>query len=114
NGFLARTADNRVFAGAFEGTFDGVALSPGTHYVIVERNEVSVTARQPLGADTNLAVEPPRTWSPGRTLHATALNTDGRVAGAVSGEIRDDRFVFRYAGRLNGDSVAAYRITVGP
>lgn len=114
NGFLARTADNRVFAGAFEGTFDGVALSPGTHYVIVERNEVSVTARQPLGADTNLAVEPPRTWSPGRTLHATALATDGRVAGAVSGEIRDGRFVFRYAGRLNGDSVAAYRITVGP
>jgi Domain of unknown function (DUF6259) len=59
NGFLARTADDRLVAGAFEETFGGVALSAGTHYLIVERDDSNVTVRQPLGADTEVAVEPP-------------------------------------------------------
>jgi hypothetical protein len=113
NGFLARTRDDRLLAGAFEGTFDGVALSEGTHYVIVERDGASVTVRQPLGADTNLAVEPPSSWSAGRTLQAAAIAHDEKVVGAVTGELRDGRFVFRYVGELNDYPVAAYRITVG-
>jgi len=113
-GFLARTRNDRLLAGAFEDTFDGVALSEGTHYVIVERDEASVTVRQPLGADTNLAVEPPLSWSSGRPLQATALARDGTVIGAVTGELRDGGVVFRYAGELNDHPVAAYRITVGP
>jgi hypothetical protein len=114
NGFLARTRDDRLLAGAFEDTFDGLALSEGTHYVIVERDEASVTVRQSLGADTNLAVEPPLSWSSGRPLQATAIAPDGKGVGAVTGEVRDGRFVFRYAGELNEYPVAAYRITVGP
>jgi hypothetical protein len=113
DGFLARTRDDRLLAGAFEGTFDGLALSDGTHYLIVERDESSVTVRQPLGADTNLAVEPPSSWSAGRALQATAIAHDGKVVGAVTGELRDGRFVFRYVGELNDYPVAAYRITVG-
>jgi hypothetical protein len=114
NGFLARTRDDRLLAGAFEDTFDGLALSEGTHYLIVERDEASVTVRQPLGAETNLAVEPPRSWSSGRPLQATAIAPDGRIVGTVTGELRDGRFVFRYAGELAGRAVAAYRITVAP
>jgi hypothetical protein len=114
NGFLARARDDRLLAGAFEDTFDGVALSEGTHYLIVERDEASVTVRQPLGADTNLAIETPRSWSSGRTLQATAIAPDGKAAGAVTGEVRDGRFVFRYMGKLNNQPVAAYRVTVGP
>jgi len=114
NGFLARTRDDRLLAGAFEDTFDGLALAEGTHYLIVERDEASVTVRQPLGPDTNLAIEPPLSWSPGRTLQATAIAPDGEVVGAVTGELRDGRFVFRYVGELNDQPVAAYRITVGP
>jgi hypothetical protein len=113
NGFLARTRDDRLLAGAFDDTFDGVALSEGTHYVIVERDDASVTVSQPLGADTNLAVEPPPSWSSGRTLQATAVAPDGNVVGAVDGELRDGRFVFRYLGELNEHPVAAYRVTVG-
>jgi hypothetical protein len=112
NGFLARTRDDRLLAGAFEDTFDGLALSEGTHYLIVERDEADVTVRQPLGADTNLAVEPPSSWSSGRTLQATAIAPDGNVVGGVTGELRDGRFVFRYAGELNDYPVTAYRITV--
>lgn len=111
NGFLAHTRDDRLLAGAFEGTFDGSALSEGTHYVIVERTEASVTVRQPLGADTNLAIEPPSSWRPGQSLMATAIARDGRTTGVVTGEVRDGRFAFRYAGELNDHPVAAYRIT---
>jgi hypothetical protein len=113
-GFVARTRDDRLLAGAFEDTLDGVALSEGTHYVIVERDEVSVTVRQPFGADTNLAIEPPPSWSSGRTLQATAIAPDGKVVGAVAGEIRAGSFVFRCVRELNDHPVAAYRITVGP
>ncbi|MEP7223837.1 MAG: DUF6259 domain-containing protein, partial [Actinomycetota bacterium] len=113
NGFLARTGDDRLLAGAFEDNFDGLALSKGTHYLILERDESSVTVRQPLGADTNLAIETPRSWSPGQTLQASAIAPDGKVVGEVTGEVRDGRFVFRYVGQLNDDPVAAYRITVG-
>jgi hypothetical protein len=113
DGFLARTRDDRLLAGAFEDTFDGLALSEGTHHVIVERDETSVTVSQPLGADTNLAVEPPPSWSSGRPLRATAIATGGEVVGAVAGELRDGRFVFPYVRELNGHPVAAYRVTVG-
>lgn len=113
DGFLARTRDDRLLAGAFEDTFDGHALSEGTHHLIVERDEASVTVRQPLGADTTLAVEPPRSWSSGRPLQATAIARDETVLGTVTGELRDGRFVFRYVGELNDGPVAGYRITVG-
>jgi hypothetical protein len=113
DGFLARTRDDRLLAGAFEDTFDGVALSEGTHHVIVERDETSVTVSQPLGADTNLAVEPPPSWSSGRPLQATAIGADGELVGTVTGELRDGRFVFPYVGELNDQPVDAYRVTVG-
>ena len=113
DGFLARTRDDRLLAGAFQDTFGGLALSAGTHYLIVERDESSVTVRQPLGADTNLAVEPPASWSSGRMLNATAIAPDGKALAEVNGELRNGRFVLRYAGELNGHQVAAYRVSVG-
>jgi Domain of unknown function (DUF6259) len=113
DGFLARTGNGRLLAGAFEGTFGGVALSAGTHYLIVERDEASTTVRQPLGADTNLAVEPPLSWNSGRKLNATAIGSDGKPLGAAGGELRGGRFVIRYAAELNGQATAAYRVSVG-
>ena len=85
SGFFARTRDDRLLAGAFEGTFDGPALSEGTHYLIMERDNLSVTVRQPLGADTNLAIEPPSSWRPGQSLKATAIDPDGKVVVGKSG-----------------------------
>jgi hypothetical protein len=112
HGFLARTRDERVVAGAFEGAIDGVALSPGTHYLILERDSTSVTVRQPLGADTSLAVVPPSSWDARRTLQATAVDREGQPIRTTDGELRDGRFVFRYDRTLGGRQVAAYRITV--
>jgi len=112
HGFLSRTRDGRALAGSFENTFDGQPLSEGVHYLIVERDDASVTVRQPLGADTTLAVRVPSPGNSGPALHATAIGADGEDIGAVPGELRDGRFAFQYAGELNGHPVAAYRITV--
>ena len=113
NGFLARTADDGIVAGAFQGNFDDAALSPGTHFLIVERNAASLTVRQPIGDDTDVAVDPPSSSDPAHALQATALDADGKAVGAMTGEQRDGRFVFHYAGTLDGRPVAAYRIAVG-
>ncbi len=88
-------------------------LSAGVHYVIVEREAGSVTIRQPVGADSDIAVEPPAAWSAGRALTATALANDGTELGAIGGRLEDGHFVFPYAGTLNGKAVAAYRVSVG-
>jgi hypothetical protein len=105
-GFFARTAANDLLAGAFEGSFDGVPLSPGVHYVIVERDATSVTVRQPVGADSDIAIEPPA----GSAFTATALASDGTQLGIVGGQLQGGRFVFRYAGTVNGRTVAGYRV----
>jgi len=110
NGFLARTDDGSRLAGEFEGTFDGAGLSPGTHDLLVERDPASVTVWQPRGADTQLALAPPASWSPGRTLLATATASDGSELGVVGGTFQNGRFVFPYSGVVNGRTVAAYRI----
>jgi Domain of unknown function (DUF6259) len=110
-GFLAVAPDLR--AGAFEGSFGGVPLSAGVHYVIVERDAATVTVRQPVGADSEIAVDPPAAWSAGHTLTATAMAADGTQLATVGGRRQDGRFVFQYAGNANGRAVAAYRITIG-
>jgi hypothetical protein len=113
HGFLARTADGGLVAGAFRGSFDGVALSAGTHYLIVERDAASVTVRQPVGPDTDVTVAPPPSWSSGRTLQVTAIDGAGTSAGAVQGALQDGKLAFAYTRELNGRAVAAYRVTVG-
>lgn len=110
HGFLARTRDGALLAGTFTGAFDGASLSPGTHHVLVERDAASVTVRQPVGPDTELAVDPPLTWTTGEPLEAVALADGGSTLGAVAGRIENGRFVFSYAGTLGGRAVSAYRI----
>jgi hypothetical protein len=110
-GFVARTADDGVLAGAFDGAFDGTALTPGVHYLVVHREPTAVRVEQPLGPDTTLAVSPPTSLRAGQALRATALAADGAPLGTVDGELRDGRFVFGYRGRLDGRPVASYRIS---
>jgi hypothetical protein len=112
-GFVARTDDGSVVAGAFAGTFGGAPLSSGTHYVVVARSQGVVTVQQPLGGDTALAVDPPAGWSSGQALRASALARDGSVIGDAGGQVTNGRFVFTYLGSRGGVPVAGYRVTVG-
>ena len=104
HGFVARTQDGSVVAGSFAGTFDGVALSGGTHYLLVERDGAGVTVRQPVGEDTDVGVAAPS------AQQATALAADGSTVGIVPGVQQGGRFVFPWARSLNGHTVAAYRV----
>jgi hypothetical protein len=113
DGFLARTPDGNVVAGAFEGTFAGAPLSAGVHYLIVRREPDAVTVEQPLGAPTPVVVPAPSSLRPAETLRATALAADGRALGTVAGELRGGRFAFVYGHELAGARVAAYRIARG-
>jgi hypothetical protein len=106
-GFFAQAKD--LLGGAFEGSFAGVALSAGVHYVIVERDAARVTVRQPVGADTDIAVEPPA----GGARTAIAEAADGTPLGTVVGRLQGGRFLFRYAGTVDGRRVADYRIDAG-
>ena len=104
HGFLARAQDGSLVAGAFVDSFAGTALSPGTHYIVVERNGDAVVVRQPLGATTPLSVQLPRAGA----WRAEALGADGGSLGSVAGAVRGGRFEFEY-----GEGVAAYRIVAG-
>jgi hypothetical protein len=113
NGFLAHSANNGIIAGAFQGDLDGVALSAGTHYLVFERTTTSVTVRQPVGNDTDIAVDPPSSSNDKGTLQATALDANGIPVASVPGEFRDGRFILHYASTLGRRPVAAYRIAIG-
>lgn len=104
-GFLARTSDGSVVAGAFSGSFGGAPLSPGTHYLIVERSGGATTVSQPLGGDTDVAVAAPA------GAVATASAADGTPLATVSGEHRNGSFIFHYAAVIDGRAVAAYRVS---
>ena len=105
NGFLARAGDG-VIAGVFVGSFNRGPLSPGRHYLIVERGQNEVTVRQPLGAETTVAVDPPLAWRPGTALHATAFGPRAERLGEVDGALEGGRFVFRAGG-----DAAYYRVS---
>jgi hypothetical protein len=109
-GFEAASADGAVRAGAYSGFFAGAPLSPGTHYLVVERARASVTVHQPLGDATELAVDLPSSWTPGTPLTATASGPGGAPVG-VLGAIEGRRFVFRCLGPADGQPAPTYRIS---
>ena len=73
NGFLARTGDGAVIAGTFSGAFDGFALWPGSHDLVVTRTSSAVTVHQPLGSETPISVRLPSSWQAGSPVRAEAL-----------------------------------------
>jgi hypothetical protein len=107
-GFLARTRDGRLVAGAFEGSFGGAPLTPGTHFLLVRRDASSVTVEQPLGADTTVSVAPP----PGRPLRVEALAA-GTPLARVPATLRGGRVEFRYASVVGGRAIDGYRVVGG-
>jgi hypothetical protein len=113
DGFLARTADGNVLAGAFEGSFADEPLSPGVHYLIVSREPDAVTVEQPLGPPTTVFVAPPASWRRGSTLRATAFDASGTQLGTAEGRLQAGRFAFHYGRELAGARVAAYRVALG-
>ena len=107
-GFLARSRDGTVVAGSFNGTFDGVALAPGVHHLLVTRNGSTVTVHQPLGPDTSVSVRLPSAGA----VRVTATRPDGTTV-PVTGQVQNGRYVFVCAGPHPGQPAPTYRITTG-
>jgi hypothetical protein len=62
SGCLARSDDGSVIGGVFVERFNGAALTPGVHYLLVERVGGKVLVRQPSGPDTPVTVKLPGDW----------------------------------------------------
>jgi hypothetical protein len=105
-GFLARTRDGAVVAGAFSGLFGGGRLSPGVHYIVVERTARAITVRHPSGADTDIAISVPR----GARMRVEAVGSSGERLGPIPRRLAGGRVVFHYAAAHGGRPVAAYRL----
>jgi hypothetical protein len=109
-GFLARTDDGNILAGVFVNLLDGSALSPGEHYVIIERTPHVVTVRQPVGADTVLSVEAPDDWQAGETLHVWAFDRTGDNLGEVGFWTEGRKVKLIYRQELNSQAVGYYQL----
>jgi uncharacterized protein DUF6259 len=111
-GFLATSSDGAIEAGAFTGSFGGALLSPGTHYLVVQRTASSVTVHQPLGDATRLSIDLPSGWQAGTPLRVTA-DVQGGVSTDVTGTVDGGRFLFDCLGPTAGQPAPTYRISVG-
>ncbi|MBN1139363.1 MAG: hypothetical protein JXM73_22490 [Anaerolineae bacterium] len=110
-GFLARTSDNTVLAGVFDGFFNGAAITPGDHYVILERMASAVIVRHPVGSETPLSIDAPDDWQEGETLQVQAFDRTGNLLDDVDFEM-EGRMVLFTCHQFYGDQyVAYYRIS---
>jgi len=109
-GFLARSDDGGVLAGVFAGYFSESVLSAGEHYLVVERTPHVVAVRQPVGADTVLAVDAPGDWHAGEPLHVRAFDRTGQPLGEVGfwTEGRVVKFIYRQ--RHDSQRVGHYEV----
>ncbi|MBN1268556.1 MAG: hypothetical protein JXB04_03135, partial [Kiritimatiellae bacterium] len=65
-GFLATLPGDRLTAGIFTNAFNGAPLTPGDHFIIVERPTGSlVSVRQVQGAGTPIRITRPASWTGG-------------------------------------------------
>jgi hypothetical protein len=90
--------------------FAGAPLSPGVHYLIVERTPVrSITVRQPSGSDTSVVVKLPEDWTHGASVQAIDRN-DALIAD-VTTSVAGMQTTFPCARTVSGTPVEYYRIS---
>jgi hypothetical protein len=113
NGYVARLADDSALAGAFANTFNAHALSSGAHHVVVLRSPTKVSVRQPIGADTDLYLDPPTGVQPDR-LRVTAIDRTGtrvkQYPPTWEGPFIKLSYTRRLDGLSNGAELAGYDI----
>jgi hypothetical protein len=108
NAFLARSRDGDLVAGGFEGRFNGGVLSPGVHYLIVERGARSTRIRQPLGDATALRVPAPAQARPGDELRLIALDETGGALGETQVRFEGAPVELRLEPQVGGQRVGSY------
>ena len=111
SGCLARTDDGSVLAGVFADQFSGKPLSPGLHYVVIERSGPLITVRHPSGSDTSLTLELPPDWDLSGGVQVRAMARGNQAIAAVSAAVDDRRLTFLCARGTSSAPVDRYEIT---
>jgi hypothetical protein len=111
SGCLARSDDGALLAGVFTGTLEGAPLSPGVHYLIIERGGEVITVRQPSGPDTSLRMALPPEWASGTAVTVHAIARDGREIGTAPLTVDGAEGSFSYARTASGVAVDHYEIS---
>jgi uncharacterized protein (TIGR03437 family) len=108
-GYLTRTADASLTAGAFSGQLNGQPLSPGAHYLVIQAVGRTVTVWQPVGDDSPLTINLPGDWN-GQLLRVMALDQDSNRLGPAPFSVINGQITFPYAGQFHGSAVDRYEI----
>jgi hypothetical protein len=111
SGCLARTDDGSVLAGVFADQFSGKPLSPGLHYLVIERSGQLITVRHPSGSDTSLTLELPPDWDLTGGVQVRAMARGNQAITAVSAAVDDRRLTFLCARGTSSAPVDRYEIT---
>lgn len=101
-GCLTRTKS--VVAGVFQDTFNNHPLTSGAHYLVVEHSPDAVIVRQPVGADTPLAIDAP----PSAKVYV--VEHSGHKLGEVAASAQGGQIVFEYHRQFNARPVDHYEI----
>ncbi len=108
-GLLVERADGSLKAGIFT-AYQGAALSNGIHFLIEERGEDTIVVRQPMGNDTGLTLAALPGWDASSRVVAEAFSAAGVRLGQIDGSISGENVSFFYAGTMDGQPVAYYRL----
>jgi hypothetical protein len=108
-GVLLTSADGNLTAGTFT-HFNDVPLSAGDHYLIESRGWSDIRVYQPIGADTDLTLDPLPGWTPDDPIRAWAYAPDGRVIGGAPVTLTAEGIRFTYRQHVAGQSVDYYRV----
>ena len=82
-GVIAEYHDDSVTGGVFQ-SYNGLALSPGEHYLIEQRRANGIIVRQPMGDSTTLRLSALRNWNASKPLKLGAFDRWDRLVSARS------------------------------
>ena len=109
-GYLARTSDGILLAGSFAGSFNGAAISPGEHHIVVQRVGKTIFVRQPVGADTDLTIALPPGWAAGDAISVTAFDGAGAALAKAAFTSNSLAMTFHFAANAGSAVVDHYEI----
>jgi len=102
--------DGSLEAGVFT-SFNGTSLSPGNHYIIVERDLSgdNVMVFQPLGNDTEITIQRPANWTDAESIFAIAVSGDKTFE--VPRTVKEDGITFLWRREMEDANIDYYILT---
>ncbi len=82
DGFIGRSADGKALGGIFVGSFNGLRLADGVHWITVHETASQIEIRHPIGEDTLLRLQRPPLWNDGAQISLAFALADKSVVTA--------------------------------